>query len=63
MDHPFPDSITPLFQIMVIILRTESRKGLQRADEDLLTTLNPTVKGSLLKTEAMLLPFVLFCFL
>lgn len=54
-DHPFPNSLTLLLQIVLIVFRTEPLKVLQRADEDLLTILNPLVKGSLSKTEAVFL--------
>lgn len=69
-DHPFPNSLTPLLQIVLIVFRTEPLQVLQREDEDLLTILNPLVKGSLSKTEAVflfsfvLLPTVyIYCFL
>ena len=60
MNHPFPNAITPLFQIVVIVFRIEPLKGLLRADEDLLI-LNPLVKGSLLNTETI--SFIFFVLL
>lgn len=45
MNHPFPDPIASLLQIVVTVFRTEPPKGLLRADEDLLTIPNPFVKG------------------
>lgn len=52
MDHPFPDSIAPCLQTVVIVFRTEPLKGLCGAEKDLSTSLNVLVEGSLLKSEA-----------
>lgn len=44
--------MAPLLQTVLTAFRTEPLKGLLRADQDLSTSLNPLVKGSLLKSEA-----------